>query len=138
MATKGEPSNIKAWLIVLIALLDDVAALVLVFLVLWYFKIAVPLSLMIVIGLVLGTFIFVVHRAIVPSLRRKKVTGAEGMIGLAGEVVESLKPNGVVRVDGEYWQAKSVDGDIETGEEVEILRMNRLNLEVKRKVLWET
>lgn len=134
MAKKGEPSTIKAWLIVLIALLDDVAALVLIFLVLWYFRVEIPLSAMIVIGLVLGTSIFVLHRAVIPSLRRRRVTGAEGMIGLVGEVVKSLKPDGVIKVGGEYWQAKSLDGDIETGEDVEILGIDRLNLEVKRKV----
>lgn len=134
MAKKGEPSTIKTWLLVLIALLDDVAALVLIFLVLWYFRVEIPLSAMIVIGLVLGISIFVLHRAVIPSLRRRRVTGAEGMIGLVGEVVKSLKPDGVIKVGGEYWQAKSLDGDIETGEGVEILGIDRLNLEVKRKV----
>jgi membrane-bound ClpP family serine protease len=134
MAKKGESSNIKAWLIVLVALADDLAVLALVFLVLWFFKLAIPLWVIITIGLVLGTFTFLVHRAIVPSLRRKKVTGAEGMIGLGGEVVSSLTPKGVIWVGGEYWQAKSVDGDIETGGSVEIVGMDRLKLEVKRKV----
>ena len=137
MIKKEEQSTIKGWLIVLIALLDDVAVLALVFLVLWFFKVEIPLAAIIAIGLVLGTFIFITHRALVPSLRRKKVTGAEGMIGLVGEVVESLKPSGIIRVAGEYWQAKSIDGDIETGEDVEILGIDRLNLEVRRKVSWE-
>jgi len=133
MAKEGETSNVKAWLIVLIALLDDIGALVLVFIVLWFFDIEVSLATMIVIGLVVGTLIFIIHRAVVPSLRRKKVTGAEGMIGMVGEVTEPLMTDGVVRVHGEYWRAKSLDGDIEAGEEVEVVRIDRLNLEVKRK-----
>ena len=133
MANKGEHSTIKAWLIVLIALLDEIVVLALVFLVLWYFKVDIPLWAIVAIGLVLGAFAFIGHRAIVPSLRRKNITGAEGMIGLVGEVVESLTPGGVIRVGGEYWQAKSVDGDIEIYEEVEILGITRLKLEVKRK-----
>ena len=134
MTKKDESSNIKVWLIVLVALLDEVAVLAIVFLVLWYFKVKIPLSAIIAIGLVLGTFAFITHRAIVPSLRRKKVTGAEGMVGLTGKVVSSLTPKGVVKIGGEYWQAKSVEGDIEAGEDVEVLEINRLNLEVKRKV----
>ena len=137
MTKKGEKATIKDWLIVLIALLDEIVVLAIVFVVLWYFKVEIPLWAIIAIGLVLGTFAFITHRAIVPSLRRKKVTGAEGMIGLEGEVVESLMPTGVIRVGGEYWQAKSLDGHIETGEDVEILGLNRLKLEVKRKVSWE-
>jgi membrane-bound ClpP family serine protease len=133
MAEKGEPSTIKTWLIVLVALVDDVAALALVFLLLWFLKVEISLPVIIAIGLVLGIFIFILHRAIVPSLRRKRVTGAEGMIGLVGEVVESLTPGGVIRVGGEYWKAKSLDGDIETGEDVEILGIERLKLEVRRK-----
>ncbi len=127
------PSTAKAWLIVLIALLDDVAALALVFIMLWVFDVKLSIVAMIVIGLVLGTLIFFLHRAIVPSLRRRKVTGSEGMIGMVGEVTEALKPKGCVKVNGEYWQAISVEGDIGIGEEVEVIEIKRLNLQVRRK-----
>ena len=133
MTKTGKSSELKPWLIVVIALLDDVVVLALVFALLWYFKVEIPVSVIIVIGLVLGTFVFIVHRAIVPSLRRRKVTGAEGMVGLVGEVVKPLNPDGVIRVSGEYWQAKSLEGDIEAGEDVEIIDIDRLNLEVRRK-----
>ncbi|HUT68340.1 MAG TPA: NfeD family protein [Dehalococcoidales bacterium] len=133
MTRKNEPSDMKTWLIVCIALLDDVAVLILVFVVLWFFDIKISLPVMIIIGLVFGTFVFIVHRAIVPSLRRKKVTGAEGMVGLTGEVTQSLKPKGVVRIKGEYWKARSVEGEIDVGEDVEVLAINGLNLEVRRK-----
>ena len=133
MTRKNEPSDMKTWLIVCIALLDDVAVLILVFVVLWFFDIKISLPVMIIIGLVFGTFVFIVHRAIVPSLRRKKVTGAEGMVGLTGEVTQSLKPKGVVRIKGEYWKAMSVGGEIDVGEDVEVLAINGLNLEVRRK-----
>jgi len=133
MIRKNEPSDMKTWLIVLIALLDDVAVLVLVFVVLWFFDVEISLPVMIVIGLVFGTFVFIVHRAIVPSLRRKKVTGVEGMVGLTGEVTQSLTPKGVIKINGEYWQARSVEGEIDVGEEVVILKIKGLNLEVKQK-----
>jgi membrane-bound serine protease (ClpP class) len=133
MTVKNKSSEMKPWLVVLIALLDDIVVLALVFLVLWLFRVEIPLLVLIIIGLVLGTLIFIVHRAVVPSLRRRKVAGAEGMVGLMGEVVESLKPDGVIRVSGEYWQAKSLEGDIEAGEDVEITGIDRLHLEVRRK-----
>ena len=123
----------KDWLIVLVLLLDDAAALALVLLVLWVLGIKIPLWVTIVIALLLGTFAFITHKVIIPSFHKKKVTGSEGMIGLEGEVIEPLTPFGVIRVGGEYWKAKSVGGDIAVGEEVEILGLNRLTLTVKRK-----
>jgi membrane-bound ClpP family serine protease len=133
MTEKAEKSARKAWVIVLVSLIDDVIILVLVGLVLWYFKVRIPLWAMIVIGLALAAFIFVRTWYVLPSLRQKKITGKEGMIGLVGEVVESVEPGMVVRVSGEYWQAECPDGDVAAGEEVEIVRVNRLKLEVKRR-----
>jgi membrane-bound ClpP family serine protease len=134
MTEKREISTKKAWLIVLVSLIDDIVILAVVILALWYFKVTLPLWAMILIGLALGAFIFVRTWYVLPSVRQRKITGKEGMIGLVGEVVESPTPGLVIRVSGEYWQAECRDGDIETGEEVEIVGINRLKLEVKRKV----
>ena len=125
--------SIKDWLIVGLLLLDEVAALVLVLLVLWFFKIRISFEIVIVIALLLGTFVFITHKVIIPSFHKRKVTGSEGMMGLVGEVIEPLAPVGVVRVEGELWKAKSVDDDIAAGEDVEILGLKKLTLEVKRK-----
>ena len=129
--------TIKDWLIVLVLLLDEVAALGLVLLVLWLFKVKISLPIMIAIALLLGTFVFITHKVIIPSFHKKKVTGSEGMMGLEGEVIEPLTPLGTIRVKGEYWKAKSVDEDIAAGEEVDIVGIDRLKLEVRRKVSWE-
>jgi len=123
----------KDWFIVLVLLLDEAVALVLVLLVLWFLKIRIPLSGVIVIALLLGTSVFITHKVIIPSFHKRRATGSEGMIGQEGEVIEPLTPFGVVRVEGELWKAKSVDEDIAVGDDVEILRLNRLILEVKRK-----
>ena len=126
--------SIKDWLMVGLLLLDEVAALVLVLLVLWFFKIRISFEIVIVIALLLGTFVFITHKVIIPSFHKRKVTGSEGMVGLVGEVIEPLAPVGVVRVEGELWKAKSVgEDDISAGEDVEILGLKRLTLEVKRK-----
>ena len=125
--------SIKDWLIVLALLLDEAAAVGLVLLVLWFFKISIPLSVAIVIALLLGTFVFITHKVIIPSFHRKQVTGSEGMVGMEGEVIQSLTPVGVIRVEGELWKAKSLGEDVVVGEEVEILGLNKLTLEVKRR-----
>ena len=133
MTKKNGQSDLKPWLIVLVALLDDIAALALVFVILWFFDVRISLTVIIAIGLVLGTFIFIVHRAIVPSLRRRKTTGAEGMVGLTGEVTQALTPKGVIKIGGEYWKARSVEGEIDVDEEVEVTAIKGLELEVRRK-----
>ena len=125
--------TIKDWLIVLVLLLDEVAALVLVLLVLSFFNIRIPLWVTVFIALLLGGFAFMVHKVIIPSFHKKPVTGSEGMIGIEGTVIKPLTPFGVIRIEGEYWKAKSVDENIAVGGEVEILRLNRLTLEVKCK-----
>ncbi len=125
--------TIKDWLIVLVLLLDEAVALVLVLLVLSFFDIRVPLWVTVVIALLLGGLAFMVHKVIIPSFHKKRVTGSEGMIGLEGTVIESLTPFGLIRIEGEYWKAKSVDENIAVGEEVEVLRLNKLTLEVKYK-----
>lgn len=125
--------TIKDWLIFLVLLLDEVAALVLVLLVLSVFNIRIPLWVTVVIALLLGGFAFMIHKVIIPSFHKKPVTGSEGMLGLEGTVIESLTPFGVIRIEGEYWKAKSVDENIAVGGEVEILRLNKLTLEVKCK-----
>ena len=124
---------LKGWLLVLVLLLDDVAAFVLVLLGLQFLGIEIPLPVKIVIAVILGAFVFIIHRAVIPALRRKKITGSEGMIGLEGEVIEALTPVGAVMVRGEHWKAKSVDEDISAGDEVEILGVNGLTLTVRLK-----
>ena len=125
--------TLKDWLKFLVLLLDDAAAVALVLLALWFFKVRIPLSVAIVLGVLLGILIFVVHKMIIPSFHVKQVTGSEGMIGLAGEVIEPLTPDGTVRIKGEYWKAKSVMGDIPAGTHVEVLGLKNLVLEVRHK-----
>jgi len=123
----------KDWLKVLVLLLDEVAALVLVILVLRFFEIKLPLPVIVIVALIVGAFIFIVHKTVIPSFHKKQVTGREGMLGQQCRVVESLTPIGVVTVEGEYWKAKSADENIEVDEEVEIIGIDRLTLRVRRK-----
>ena len=125
--------TLKDWLKVFILLLDEVAVVVLVLLALWFFKISIPLWVAIVVALLLGTLAFIIPKVVIPSFHMKQVTGSEGMIGLEGEVVEPLAPSGVVYVEGEYWKAKCVGERIPAGESVEVLGLNKLVLEVRRK-----
>jgi membrane-bound ClpP family serine protease len=133
MNKKGEISVLKAWLIVVASLLDDAAVVALVFLGLWYFHVKITWAIIMVVALVIVAFFFIMHKAVVPSLRQRKVTSAEGMIGMMGKVTEPLKPEGTVKIKGEYWKARSSEGAIGVGDTVEVTGIDGLNLEVRRK-----
>jgi membrane-bound ClpP family serine protease len=123
----------KAWLFVLASLLDDAAVLALVVLGMWFFRVKITWVLVLIICLGMGGFVFIMHRAIIPSLLRRKSTGREGMIGMTGTVTELLRPEGTVKVKDEYWSAKSVEGNIDVGEKIEVAGITGLKLEVRRK-----
>ncbi len=123
----------KDWLKVLVLLLDEAVAIALVLVALWFLNISIPLWTAIVVALLIGAFAFAIHKLIIPSFHVRQVTGPEGMVGLVGEVKEPLRPDGVITVQGEYWKARSVAGEIPAGEEVEVLGLNKLVLEVKSK-----
>jgi membrane-bound ClpP family serine protease len=133
MNKKGEISIRKAWLLVLVSLIDDAAVLALIFVGLWYFHVKITWWLILVIAVGMVAFVFIMHKAVIPSLCRRKVTGAEGMIGAVGEVTVALKPKGTVIIKGEYWKARSSEGDIEAGSMVEVIGIDGLNLEVREK-----
>ena len=128
--------TLKDWLIVFASLADDAAIASVVLLILWLLNIPITLPIIIFVGVVFVVSAFVMHKLVIPTLHRKKDTGAEGMIGLEGKVIEPLVPSGVISVKGEYWKAISLGGNIEIGESVEIMGLDGLTLRVKRKIAF--
>jgi membrane-bound serine protease (ClpP class) len=133
MGKKGEISVLKAWLIVMASLIDDAIVLALIFVGLWLFHVKITWVLILIVALVMVAFVLIMHKAVVPSLRRRKVTGTEGMIGMIGRVTEPLNPEGTVKVKDEYWKARAVEGNIGVDEEIEVVGVAGLSLEVRRK-----
>jgi membrane-bound serine protease (ClpP class) len=64
------------------------------------------------------------------AMRRRPVTGSEGMIGLVGMAKTALAPKGQVAVRGELWEAMS-DEPVEAGVMVEVTAIEGLTLRVK-------
>ena len=117
----------------MVLLLDEVAAVALVILVLRILEIKFPLAITIIAGLLFGIIVFIIHKAVIPTFHKKQITGAEGLTGLEGEVIEPLTPVGTIKVCNEYWKAKSVGKNIAAGKEVEILGLDGLTLKVRLK-----
>ncbi len=58
-------------------------------------------------------------------------TGKEALIGAKGIATSDLKPKGEVRVMGEFWEATAKDGEIATGQVVEVVGLEGMFLVVK-------
>jgi membrane-bound serine protease (ClpP class) len=71
--------------------------------------------------------------AIVRGQKRRKATGAEGMIGGLAIAKTPLDPVGTVLAQGELWTAVAEGDKIRPGEEVIIDKIEELKLWVKRK-----
>ena len=94
----------------------------------------VKISRGVIIGATIVTalfFLFVVGFG-VRAQRRKVVTGIEGLTGEIGEVLETLSPTGIIKVQGEIWNAESLAGTIDKGEKVRINEMKNLKLFVEK------
>ena len=67
------------------------------------------------------------------TLRKKPLPGFTTMVGLEGQVVSRLAPDGILRIEGELWNARAENGTIEVGSEVIVVRQYGLKLAVRRK-----
>jgi membrane-bound serine protease (ClpP class) len=65
------------------------------------------------------------------SQRRTVSMGAETLVGETGAVVDALRPEGRVRVQGEVWRARGAEGAL-PGELVRVRALDGLVLEVER------
>ena len=82
---------------------------------------------------VVTAFAVFVIGAIVRGQRRRKATGAEGMIGTIAIAKTPLDPTGTALAQGELWTAVSEGSRVAPGEEVIISRVAELKLWVTKK-----
>ena len=66
----------------------------------------------------------------VRAMRRRPVTGGEGMIGLVGVARTKLEPQGRIAVHGELWDAIS-DAPLQPGDAAEVTGLEGLTLRVR-------
>jgi membrane-bound serine protease (ClpP class) len=77
-------------------------------------------------------FAIFVLGAIIRGQRRRKATGAEGMIGTVAIAKTPLDPTGTVLAQGELWTATSEGGKVAPGEEAIINKVEGLKLWVTK------
>ena len=66
----------------------------------------------------------------VRAMRRRPLTGSEGMVGLVGIAKTALSPRGQIAIRGELWEAMSEE-PVEAGRMVEVTAIEGLRLRVK-------
>ena len=82
-----------------------------------------------VVALAAGFSLFVVGMGI-RAMRRRPLTGSEGMVGLVGVAKTNLAPQGKILVRGELWDAIS-EQPLQPGDHAEVTRIEGLKLYVK-------
>lgn len=124
--------NTRLVLATLSTLLQEIA---LVGIVLWGLPkvgIQIPLAGLVALMVALAALAIYIYRLGSRALEKKPVAGLETMVGSRGRVVSPLAPEGTIRISGELWAATSVKKRINAGEEVIVVRQDRLKLIVCR------
>ncbi len=78
-------------------------------------------------------FVFAIAKGL-QAQQRQPATGMEGMVGTTGAVRAALTPRGHVFVNGELWEAESLDDTLPVGTEVNIVGYRGMCLQVRRKI----
>jgi len=91
----------------------------------------IPLWGLVVLMVAWLTYTVTTYRMGSRALRKKQIVGLPDMVGTKGKVVSPLAPEGLVRIKGELWVAKSASGEMEPGGEVIVVGQDRLKLVVR-------
>jgi len=68
----------------------------------------------------------------IKAQRRKPTTGQEGLINETGEAITDLNPDGDIKIHGEIWNAKSIEGFISKGDKIIVTGISNLKLQIKK------
>lgn len=96
---------------------------------------AVGLSLstvLLTVGAITALFVFVLSKGLLIQ-RKRPVTGPSSLVGQVGSARTDLAPEGKVFIQGEYWDARSLEGPIPAGRPVVVERLDGRRLLVRSK-----
>ena len=116
-------------------LMEEATLVVIVFWGLPWLGIHLPLwgsiVLLIISMVAWGTYTVITYWMGSRALREKPVVGLPDMVGSKGEVVSPLAPDGLVKIRGELWVARSASGELDLGRDVIVVEQERLKLVVR-------
>lgn len=112
--------------------LEESALVVVVLVGLPELGIEVPLWLLIIAMTAWATLAVFIYRMGSRALKLRPLLGPTSMVGGKGTVVSPLEPQGLIKIMGELWVAKSSGEKIEEGDEVTVVGQDRTRLTVRR------
>ena len=92
----------------------------------------IPLWILIIVMVAWCAYTVVTYRMGTRALKRDEIPGLLNMLGSEGKVVSPLVLEGLVRIRGELWIAKSLSGRIDTDEEIIVVGQEGLTLIVRK------
>ncbi len=104
------------------------AAIVLWLLPLWGINIPIWGLMIIVVAFLI--YEIITFRLGKKALERKPAIWAEAIVGRCGKATTPLTPGGYVQVGGELWRALSIDTNINEGDDIVVLELDKLTLSV--------
>jgi len=123
--------NSRILITVLATLAEEIALVVFVLLGLPMLGVEIPLGGLIAIMSGIAVYGVISYRLGSRALMKKPRAGLCEMVGLKGEVVETLAPDGVVKIGSEFWSARTGGPAIHKGEVVTVIERSGLQLVVK-------
>jgi len=112
-------------------ILEEAAIAVIVLMGLPRLGINLPLPALITVMVLWLIYAVLTYRVGSRALRRKPLVSLPDMLGGRGKVVSQLAPEGLIRIKGELWVARSADREIEVGQEVIVVAQDGLKLVVR-------
>jgi len=92
-------------------------------------------------GLVLGVLlvkdVLIAPYVLGGGLEKRPRIGPESLVGRTAMVVEDLSPEGLVKLDGELWRARCLNGTARRGEKVMVVKVDGTKLLVERRARQE-
>ena len=107
---------------------------VLVAVVVWGLPLAdinLPLWVLAPTSIVLQAYNVFSYRKSIHTWRAQPIAGMSNMLGTQGETVNSLTPDGLVKIRGELWAATAINGNIVNGRNVTVVSQIGLKLVVR-------
>ena len=128
-----EEMSVRLVVAIISTSLEEAALAVIVLWGLPQFDIHIPLPGLITLMVLWLAFSAFIYQAGSRALKLKPVFDLPQMVGSKGKVVSPLVPEGLIRIKGELWMAKSRGKQIDVGTEVTVVEQDGLKLVVRKK-----
>jgi membrane-bound ClpP family serine protease len=121
--------NLRILLTIIISLIDDAIFIAVLFLVLSWFGVMMPVWLIILLASIFTIITYFIYRI----LKKTPLLGFDDMTGKTGTAVSEIARKGTIKIGNELWYAETNGEHIETGKEVIVVSQTGLKLTVTSK-----